>query len=200
MLRNQPPRLRAADCSWRRPRPRFQWPSCSACWSNTASAARIVCPPLAVITSRSPRLARPAARSTHLVACGAGLERIAEEIDSHFPDARTIVLSSDMLGGVKAPAASSLEAIAKGEAESSSARSSWPRDTISRNEPGGVIDADLGLAQRRPGAPPIAPSMLLYRRSPAGPGARAQEQGFIQTTSTDNPVMRAWSQSIRNPS
>ncbi|TGQ96268.1 dihydroxyacetone kinase, partial [Mesorhizobium sp. M1C.F.Ca.ET.204.01.1.1] len=30
-----------------------------------------------------------------------GVERIAEEVVGHFPDARTIVLSSDLLGGVR---------------------------------------------------------------------------------------------------
>ena len=36
-----------------------------------------------------------------LAACGPGVERITEEIIGHFPEARTIVLSSDM-GGVAA--------------------------------------------------------------------------------------------------
>ncbi len=33
----------------------------------------------------------------HLVACGPGVERIAEEVEKHFPEARTIVLSSDLM-------------------------------------------------------------------------------------------------------
>ncbi|MDP2733701.1 MAG: primosomal protein N', partial [Hoeflea sp.] len=52
----------------------------------------------------------------HLAACGPGIERIAEEADRHFPDARTIVLSSDMIGGTRRLRIE-LEAIARGEAD-----------------------------------------------------------------------------------
>src|SRR5690606_19778104 len=52
----------------------------------------------------------------HLVPCGPGVERIAEEVDRHFPEARTIVLSSDLMGGVRRLRLE-LEAIAKGEAD-----------------------------------------------------------------------------------
>ncbi|MEL7429943.1 MAG: primosomal protein N', partial [Pseudomonadota bacterium] len=52
----------------------------------------------------------------HLVACGPGVERLAEETLEAFPQARTIVLSSDMAGGVKRMRVE-LEAIAKGEAD-----------------------------------------------------------------------------------
>ena len=35
----------------------------------------------------------------HLVACGPGIERLAEEAAQRFPDARIVVLSSDIMGG-----------------------------------------------------------------------------------------------------
>ncbi len=52
----------------------------------------------------------------HLVACGPGVERLAEEVDATFPDARIIVLSSDMLGGV-ARLRAELDAIARGDVD-----------------------------------------------------------------------------------
>jgi primosomal protein N' (replication factor Y) len=67
----------------------------------------------------------------HLVACGPGIERIAEEADKHFPDARVIVLSSDMAGGTKRLGSSSRRS-QRARPISSSARSWWPRGTISR--------------------------------------------------------------------
>ncbi len=51
----------------------------------------------------------------HLVACGPGVERIAEEVEKHFPEARTIVLSSDLMGVKRLRL--ELEAIVKGEAD-----------------------------------------------------------------------------------
>ena len=50
------------------------------------------------------------------MACGPGVERLAEEVDESFPDARIIVLSSDMAGGVSRLRLE-LEAIAKGEVD-----------------------------------------------------------------------------------
>ena len=96
--------------------------------------------------------ARNAARFDHLVACGPGVERIAEEVVGHFPDARTIVLSSDILGGVRRLRLE-LEAIAKGEADIVIGTQlvakghNFPDMTLV-----GIVDADLGLANGDPRA------------------------------------------------
>ena len=36
-----------------------------------------------------------------LVACGPGIERVAEEVAEIFPDAKTLMLSSDLGGGIE---------------------------------------------------------------------------------------------------
>ncbi|MBN9250868.1 MAG: primosomal protein N', partial [Mesorhizobium sp.] len=88
----------------------------------------------------------------HLVACGPGVERIAEEVVTHFPDARTIVLSSDIMGGVRRLRLE-LEAIANGEADIVIGTQlvakghNFPNMTLV-----GVVDADLGLANGDPRA------------------------------------------------
>ncbi|MEM7463928.1 MAG: primosomal protein N', partial [Pseudomonadota bacterium] len=88
----------------------------------------------------------------HLVACGPGVERLGEEVDAIFPDARTIVLSSDMTGGVKRLRLE-LDAVANGEADIVIGTQlvakghNFPLMTCV-----GVVDADLGLANGDPRA------------------------------------------------
>ncbi|WP_375669423.1 primosomal protein N', partial [Bartonella sp. MR168JLCBS] len=52
----------------------------------------------------------------HLVACGPGVERIAEETQMLFPQARLLILSTDLKGGIR-QLRSELEAIAKGDVD-----------------------------------------------------------------------------------
>ncbi|MDU0220519.1 primosomal protein N', partial [Escherichia coli] len=79
------------------------------------------------------------------VACGPGVERIAEEVERHFPEARTIVLSSDLMGVKRLRL--ELEAIVKGEADIVIGTQlvakghNFPLMTLV-----GIVDADLGLA------------------------------------------------------
>ncbi|BCH21756.1 primosomal protein N' [Mesorhizobium sp. L-8-3] len=126
----------------------------------------------------------------HLVACGPGVERIAEEIDGHFPEARTIVLSSDMLGGVKRLRLE-LEAIANGEADIVIGTQLVAKG---HNFPGmtlvGVVDADLGLANGDPRAAERTFQLLSQVTGRAGRTGR-KSVGLLQTYQPDHPVMRA---------
>lgn len=126
----------------------------------------------------------------HLVACGPGVERIAEEVDSHFPEARTIVLSSDMLGGVKRLRLE-LEAIANGEADIVIGTQLVAKG---HNFPGmtlvGVVDADLGLANGDPRAAERTFQLLSQVTGRAGRTGR-KSLGLLQTYQPDHPVMRA---------
>src|SRR5690606_13445408 len=82
-----------------------------------------------------------------LVACGPGVERLAEEVAERFPEARLNVMSSDILGGVKRLRLE-LEAIAKGEVDIVIGTQlvakghNFPLLTFV-----GVVDGDLGLAR-----------------------------------------------------
>ncbi|QKV19982.1 primosomal protein N' [Oricola thermophila] len=126
----------------------------------------------------------------HLVACGPGIERIAEEVVQAFPDARTIVLSSDMLGGVKRLRLE-LEAIEKGDVDIVIGTQlvakghNFPNMTLV-----GVVDADLGLANGDPRAAERTFQLLSQVTGRAGRTGK-KSLGLIQTFQPEHPAMRA---------
>lgn len=126
----------------------------------------------------------------HLVACGPGIERIAEEAAGHFPDARVLVLSSDLLGGVKRLRLE-LEAIAKGDADIVIGTQLVAKG---HNFPGmtlvGIVDADLGLANGDPRAAERTFQLLSQVTGRAGRTGKAST-GLIQTYQPEHPVMQA---------
>ena len=130
---------------------RFQCPDCSSWLVEHRFRGQLVCHHCGH-RERRPEACPECGTLDHLVACGPGVERIAEEVAEHFPDARTIVLSSDILGGVRRLRLE-LEAIAKGEADIVIGTQlvakghNFPNLTLV-----GVVDADLGLANGDPRA------------------------------------------------
>ena len=125
-----------------------------------------------------------------LAACGPGVERLAEEVLSRFPEARVIVLSSDMAGGVKRLRLE-LEAIANGEADIVIGTQIVAKG---HNFPGmtlvAAIDADLGLSNGDPRASERTFQLLHQVTGRAGRTGRAS-RGLIQTFQPDHPVMQA---------
>ena len=168
---------------------RFQCPSCSAWLVEHRFRGQIVCHHCGHHEPK-PEACPSCGTLDHLVACGPGIERIAEEIDGHFPDARTIVLSSDMLGGVKRLRLE-LEAIAKGEADIVVGTQlvakghNFPNMSLV-----GVIDADLGLANGDPRAAERTFQLLSQVTGRAGRFGR-KSTGLIQTYQPEHPVMKA---------
>ena len=126
----------------------------------------------------------------HLVACGPGIERIAEETLGHFPDARVTVLSSDMAGGVKRLRLE-MEAIAGGEADIVIGTQlvakghNFPLLTLV-----GAVDADLGLANGDPRAAERTFQLLSQVTGRAGRTGR-RSHGLIQTYQPEHPVLKA---------
>ena len=126
----------------------------------------------------------------HLVACGPGVERLAEEVDTIFPEARIIVLSSDMLGGVSRLRLE-LEAIADGQADIVIGTQlvakghNFPKMTVV-----GVVDADLGLANGDPRAAERTFQLLSQVTGRAG-RAGGKSKGLLQTYAPDHPVIKA---------
>ena len=126
----------------------------------------------------------------HLVACGPGVERLAEEVDETFPDARIIVLSSDMTGGVSRLRLE-LEAIAKGEVDIIIGTQlvakghNFPLMTCV-----GVVDADLGLANGDPRAAERTFQLLSQVTGRAG-RAGGDSVGLLQTYAPEHPVIAA---------
>jgi len=126
----------------------------------------------------------------HLVACGPGVERLAEEVDEAFPDARIIVLSSDMMGGVSRLRLE-LDAIAKGEADIIIGTQlvakghNFPLMTCV-----GVVDADLGLANGDPRAAERTFQLLSQVTGRAG-RAGGKSVGLLQSYAPEHPVIAA---------
>ena len=126
----------------------------------------------------------------HLVACGPGVERIAEELDQHFPDARIIVLSSDIAGGPKRLRIE-LDAIANGDVDIVVGTQlvakghNFPLMTFV-----GVVDADLGLSNGDPRAAERTYQLLSQVTGRAGRTGR-KSKGLIQTYQPEHPVMQA---------
>jgi primosomal protein N' (replication factor Y) len=168
---------------------RFECPSCSAWLVEHRFRGQLVCHHCGH-TEHRPDACPSCGTLDHLVACGPGIERIAEEVVAHFPDARTIVLSSDMLGGVRRLRLE-LEAIEKGEADIVVGTQlvakghNFPNMTLV-----GVVDADLGLANGDPRAAERTFQLLSQVTGRAGRFGKAS-RGLIQTFQPDHPVMRA---------
>ena len=126
----------------------------------------------------------------HLVPCGPGVERIAEEVVGLFPDARVLILSSDMAGGT-ARLRAELEAIADSQVDIVIGTQlvakghNFPAMTFV-----GVIDADLGLANGDPRAAERTFQMLSQVTGRAG-RAGGRSVGLLQSYSPDHPVIQA---------
>ena len=168
---------------------RFGCPVCSAWLVEHRFRGQLVCHHCGHSEKR-PDACPECGTFDHLVACGPGVERIAEEVVGHFPDARTIVLSSDMLGGVRRLRLE-LEAIAKGEADIVIGTQLVAKG---HNFPGitlvGVVDADLGLANGDPRAAERTFQLLSQVTGRAGRTGK-RSHGLLQTYQPDHPVMRA---------
>ncbi|SBW14611.1 primosome assembly protein PriA [Brucella sp. 10RB9215] len=168
---------------------RFQCPQCSSWLVEHRFRGQLMCHQCGY-HEPVPQACPECGTLDHLVACGPGVERIAEEVAATFNDARIIVLSSDMAGGVKRLRLE-LDAIAKGEADIVIGTQlvakghNFPNMTLV-----GVVDADLGLANGDPRAAERTFQLLNQVTGRAGRTGR-KSLGLIQTYQPDHPVMRA---------
>jgi primosomal protein N' (replication factor Y) len=125
-----------------------------------------------------------------LVACGPGVERVAEEFASVFPDARVAIASSDTLHGPLETQAA-IRAMSKRETDVLIGTQivakghHFPQLTLV-----GIVDADLGGSDGDLRARERT-FQLLHQVS--GRAGRAEKPGLvlIQTRNPDDPVMRA---------
>ncbi len=168
---------------------RFECPNCSSWLVEHRFRGQIVCHHCGYHEPR-PEACPECGTLDHLVACGPGVERIAEEVVAMFPDARTIVLSSDIAGGVKRLRLE-LDAIARGEADIVIGTQlvakghNFPDLTLV-----GVLDADIALSTGDPRAAERTFQLLSQVTGRAGRTGKPSK-GMLQTYQPDHPVIRA---------
>jgi primosomal protein N' (replication factor Y) len=123
-------------------------------------------------------------------AVGPGVERLQEEVSVLFPEARSIVLSSDLLDSVER-LREELEGVAEGRfdiiigTQLVAKGHHFPKLNLV-----GVVDADLGLSNGDPRAAERTFQLLHQVSGRAGREA-GHGQGFLQTHQPEHPVMRA---------
>jgi primosomal protein N' (replication factor Y) len=139
---------------------------------------------------RRPDICPECGSEDSLAACGPGVERLAEEAATLFPNARILVLSSDFPGGAER-LRRELEEIAKGAfdivigTQLVAKGHNFPHLTLV-----GVIDADLGLGSGDPRAAERTFQLLNQVTGRAGRGDRPG-RALIQTFHPSHPAMEA---------
>lgn len=168
---------------------RFQCPNCSAWLVDHRFRRALVCHHCGHI-ERRPNSCVACGTEDSLTACGPGVERLAEEVAAQFPEARTIVLSSDFPGGTER-LKQELAEVAKGTFDIVIGTQLVAKG---HNFPGltlvGVIDADLGLTS---GDPRAAERTFQVLRQVTGRAGRGDKPGraLLQSHDPGHPVLRA---------
>ncbi len=138
---------------------------------------------------RTPTTCAKCGTADSLVAVGPGIERVAEEAAERFPDARTVILSSDL--GSNAQLRQRFEEIAAGDYDLVIGTQLVAKGHhFEKLTMVGVLDADLGLAHGDPRAAEKTFQILTQVTGRAGRAGRAGK-AFLQTWHPDHPVMQA---------
>jgi len=168
---------------------RFHCPNCSTWLVEHRFRGILMCHHCGHTEPRPDRCPQCDAEDS-LVACGPGVERLAEEVRQRFPEARLIVMSSDIIGGVKRLRLE-LQSIAKGDVnivigtQLVAKGHNFPLLTLV-----GVVDGDLGLARGDLRAAERTFQLLSQVTGRAGRSGGAS-RALLQTFAPDHPVMRA---------
>lgn len=167
---------------------RFECPNCAAWLVEHRSRATLMCHHCGHVELR-PEIC-PICEADHsLIACGPGIERLAEEATTLFPAARCLVLSSDLPGGMDR-LRREFDAVARGDCDIVIGTQlvakghNFPLLSLV-----GVIDADIGLASGDFRAAERTFQLLRQVTGRAGRFAR-QGRGLVQTWQPDHPVMQ----------
>ena len=168
---------------------RFECPNCSAWLVEHRFRRRLECHhcgKFAPIPEKCPNCEA----ENSLVACGPGIERIAEEVAELFPDSRRLLLSSDLTPNV-AELRHTLREIEEREVDIVIGTQLVAKG---HHFPGlalvGVVDGDLGLAQADPRAAERTFQLMQQVTGRAGRDA-IPGRGLIQTYMPEHPVVAA---------
>lgn len=168
---------------------RFQCPSCSAWLVEHRMRDRLVCHHCGHAVRR-PESCPECDAQDSLIACGPGIERLAEEVQALLPEARLFIASSDTLRG-PAAAADMVRAMESGEVDLILGTQlmakgyHFPNLTLV-----GVIDGDLGLGGGDLRAVERTYQLLFQVAGRAGRSALPGEV-LIQTYHPESPMMQA---------
>jgi len=168
---------------------RFQCPNCTA-WLVEHRFRKVLACHHCGHVERRPNLCPNCEAADSLMACGPGIERLAEEAAALFPEARIMTLSSDMPGGAERLRAE-FEAVARGEwdiiigTQMVAKGHNFPLLSLV-----GVIDADIGLTS---GDPRAAERTFQLLQQVTGRAGRFGTSGraLVQSFQPEHPVMRA---------
>src|SRR5882757_8476829 len=168
---------------------RFACTICDAWLVDHRFRQRLVCHHCGFSMPR-PQTCPHCAAEESLVAVGPGVERLQEEAAALFPEARTMVLSSDLITSIETMR-SELNDIAEGRVDIIIGTQlvakghNFPRLNLV-----GVVDADLGLSN---GDPRAAERTFQLLNQVVGRAGRDQGRGigYLQTHQPEHPVMKA---------
>jgi primosomal protein N' (replication factor Y) len=168
---------------------RFSCPNCDAWLVDHRFRRQLVCHHCGFFTPRPPSCPKCQA-SDSFVACGPGVERLEEEAASLFPNARIMVLSSDLIATAERMR-EELKDIAEGRVDLIIGTQlvakghHFPRLNLF-----GIVDADLSLNS---GDPRAAERTFQLLHQVAGRAGRetGHGRGYLQTHQPNHPVMRA---------
>lgn len=168
---------------------RFECPNCSAWLVEHRLSSRLACHHCG-FEGPVPEVCPECGESDCLVACGPGVERIADEVAERFPEARVAVATSDTLGNPEKAA----EFIAQAEAQAIDVIVGTQLVTKGFHFPEltlvGVVDADLGLEGGDLRAAERTYSQIAQVAGRAGRGAKPGKV-LIQTRHPKAPVIAA---------
>jgi primosomal protein N' (replication factor Y) (superfamily II helicase) len=168
---------------------RFQCPNCTAWMVEHRLTRRLACHHCGYVMP-PPKACPECGEEDSLVACGPGVERIADEVAELFPDARTAIVTSDTIWSPQRAA----EFVAAMERREIDIVVGTQLVTKGYHFPNltlvGVVDADLGLAG---GDLRAAERSFQQIQQVAGRAGRGEKPGrvFVQTHDPDAPVIAA---------
>jgi primosomal protein N' (replication factor Y) len=168
---------------------RFQCPNCTAWMVEHRLMHRLACHHCGHVMP-PPKTCPECGDEDSLVACGPGVERIADEVTELFPDARTMVVTSDTIWSparaaefVRAMEAREIDIVVGTQLVTKGYH--FPNLTLV-----GVVDADLGL---QGGDLRAAERSFQQIQQVAGRAGRGDKPGrvLVQTHDPDAPVIAA---------
>ncbi|MGB8743230.1 MAG: primosomal protein N', partial [Xanthobacteraceae bacterium] len=168
---------------------RFSCPNCAAWLVDHRFRKQLVCHHCGFAMPHPANCPKCSAQDS-FVACGPGVERLEEEVHELFPEARVLVLSSDLVATVERMREEFAE-IAEGRfdviigTQLVAKGHNFPMLNLV-----GVVDGDLGLSNGDPRAAERTFQLLHQVVGRAGRDAGIG-RGFLQTHQPDHPVMRA---------